>query len=159
MPAPVIDSGKPDSVGIYVARPDLPVYLEGTQLKYRKSDGELKSLSAARWAESLEDGLARALTEHLVAHSSDIAVSGYYPWPYLSRETPKLHIQAHQLIAYDEGGVQMEVHWHLTKSGDRIASGQFSSADLEWRMGNAASLVAATNEAIRQLSAAIASEL
>ncbi|MGB1126746.1 MAG: PqiC family protein [Opitutales bacterium] len=147
------------SKAVYVARPNLPLFLNGNQLKYRLSDGELKRLSAARWAEALDEGIARAMAEFLSASSPTVSVSGYYPWPYLSADLPKLNLHFHQFAAHDDGSVHLEVDWQLRRTGGASVSGRFTATSLRWSKNKASSLVSALNEGLKQLSDEIAGSL
>ncbi|MEO0510261.1 MAG: ABC-type transport auxiliary lipoprotein family protein [Verrucomicrobiota bacterium] len=151
------DSG--DKKRIYISRPNLPVYLSGSQLAYREADGELKALGSARWAEPIEEGLSRALAEFIAAEASDIDVYGYYPWVYPSRDIPKIKLHVYQLSAYIDGRVVLEARWEISSSDSESVSGLFRATDLGWSKGDASSLVAAWNEGIRQLAIAVSSEL
>jgi len=158
-PVPAPDEGRAVSQvqGLYVASPDLPLFAIGNKLNYREADGELKSLPAVRWAESFDTGVARAMADYL--NASGHVIVGYYPWPYLSTETPKLTLNFQEITAYADGRLQIAATWSLEKKGRQIGSGQFASEGVTWSVGNAASYVAGLNEGLKQLAGEIVSSL
>ncbi len=143
---------------IYVARPDLPAYLDGKRLQYRHADGEVRSLRRARWAEPLQEGVARALAEFLI-DSNGLPVSGFYPWPEPSGGELKLRVHLHQIGATAAGEIRMVANWELQNGRVLVASGLYQSEGIEWRPGDAESLVAGINLALSQLAAEVAGAL
>jgi hypothetical protein len=142
---------KTSAASIYIARPNLPAYLDGKRLQYRHADGEVRSLHTARWAEPLQEGIARTLAEFLI-ESSDRRVSGFYPWPKQSMGDMELRVHFHKLGAMADGEIQMVAKWELLGSKAIERSGTYRSQDIQWRLGDAESLVAGFNQAIRQLA-------
>ena len=142
----------------YVARPQLPVYMEGTTLKVRSTDGEIRSLDGARWAEPLEDGVARALS-HFIELKSGGVKSGFYPWAQSSKTTNTLYVKFHQLIATADGRIQVSASWELKRASGTPLTGVFTSVDEEWISGDAQSMVAGVNAAIEALAGQISDSL
>ena len=143
---------------IYVAQPDIPSYLSGTRIYWRSLDGRLSSLTSARWAETLEDGLARTIAQYM-SRSESVGNAAHYPWPYMSRSIPKLNVSFEEISAYADRSVRVVAHWQLNLEGQVVHSGTFSSLQEVWTVGDAASLVEAMNRALRELCLEIASEL
>jgi uncharacterized lipoprotein YmbA len=148
----------PGREGVYVARPDLPGYLAGTRFHYRGFDGELVQLPSARWAEPLEEGISRAVSEFL-NHEGVPASGGYYPWPYRSRDIPKLHLSILRLGAYENETIQFQVAWEILQDEATIASGLYVQDALAWEVGDASSAVEGFNAGLRALAAQIAAEM
>jgi uncharacterized lipoprotein YmbA len=144
--------------GIYVARPDLPRYLSGTHFYYRKLDGELKRIASARWAEPMEEGVARAMSQFL-AVSGDPVSRGYFPWPNRSTEVAELKMSFFRIGAYGDGTIRVQTDWSLIESGETVASGSFKGDALTWETGDPASAVAGLNAGLRALAAEIASDI
>ena len=137
---------------LYVARPDLPIYLEGNRMQYRGGDGELQSLSGARWGEPLQEGIARALSE-LVAQQRGGSGGGFYPWPQSSAQATVLRVQFCQFGATADGRVQLAANWQLEGAGGSVTSqGSYVSEELTWAPGEAPSLVAGLNAALAVLA-------
>mgnify|MGYP000865313625 CR=1 FL=1 len=136
-------------VAIYVARPDLPAYLDGKRLQYRNPNGEIDELGKARWAEPLEEGIARSVSEFLMAKQP---VSGFYPWPNRVRDSSELLLKFYKLGALSDGTIRMVVDWELRDGVNIQQSGCFESSAIGWDQGNAESLVAGLNQALQQLA-------
>lgn len=136
---------------IYISRPDLPAYLDGKRLQFRKVNGEVGELKNARWAEPLEEGVARALAEYLLA-SGEQQVSGFYPWPMRSRDSLELRVHFYKLGALASGEVRMVANWELRDSKQVVKSGSYQSEGITWVTGQAASQVEGINRALSQLA-------
>lgn len=67
----------PDAVSLGLRRVDVPSYLRGKAMVVRSGTNETRFLPEARWAEPLEEGLARAVRDRL-ASSAAVRV---HPWP------------------------------------------------------------------------------
>jgi len=152
-----VPADEPPSV--YVARPDLPTYLEGSLLQYRQSDGAVKSLARARWAEPLQEGVARALSEFITLRSGH-TTRGFYPWPPPGDASPLVRVRFYRFGGTAEGRIRISASWRI-ESGDAIlAEGIYEPADeIEWRRGEADSLVEGLNTALEGLAAEIAASL
>jgi uncharacterized lipoprotein YmbA len=151
-----VESGVLSGPAIYIARPDLPTYVDGTRLQYRRQGGELRSLSGARWAEPLQEGVSRALSEYL---SSQHAINGYYPWPKLSSVTSQVRVRFSQFGATADGQIQLSAHWQIEGPEAVVREGVFAAADLKWQTDDAQSMVAGLNEALQALAADISNSL
>ena len=147
-------SGKP----IYILRPQMPTYQDGSRLNYRSASGEVTSLPGARWAEPLAEGIARATSLYLAA-SNQASVEGYYPWPNTSREAARLSLNFQRFGATDSGEVKVVARWTLKKPGGKSQSGQFVSETLSWVPGQPETLVAAYNRALQALAESLKDEL
>jgi len=135
---------------IFIVRPDLPAYLDGKHLQFRESDGEVGDLRHARWAEPLEEGVARTLAEYF-KRSGKHEVSGFYPWPKRTRSTPELRVHFYKLGVLASGEIQMVADWELAESGRILASGAYNSESIQWMPRDAASFVKGLNEALQHL--------
>ncbi len=144
---------------LYVARPDLPTYLEGNRMQYRGEGGELQSLYGARWGEPLQEGIARALSE-LVAQQSGGQGGGFYPWPKSSAQATVLRVQFYQFGATADGRIQLAANWQLEGVGGLVTSqGAYIAEELTWTPGQAPSLVAGVNAALVVLAQEILAAL
>lgn len=146
-----------DGVGevVYIARPHMPAYLDGKHLQYRGVNGEVEALSYARWAEPLEEGIARCLAEYLI-QSNGKNVAGFYPWPDRSKNGLDLYVQIFKLGVLESGEIRMFAKWDL-KSGSKIQqTGTFESTDITWNVGSAESLVAGINSVLAQFASELA---
>jgi uncharacterized lipoprotein YmbA len=136
---------------IYILRPQVPTYQDGSRLNYRSASGEVMSLPGARWAEPLAEGIARATSLYL-APSKEASVQGYYPWPNTSAEAVRLSLNFQRFGATESGEVKVVARWTLKKPGGKSQSGQFVSETLRWVPGQPETLVAAYNQALQALA-------
>ena len=144
---------------VHVARPSLPSYLISNRLQYRSADGEIRSIVAARWAEPLQEGVARALAEWLQVQAEAAAVGTYYPWQQPDGSLV-IRVQLHQLSGSEDGRILFQAAWQLESSaGVPLATGIYHPEGLSWVPGDARSLIAGLNAALQGLSAQIAEQL
>lgn len=144
---------------VYVARPNLPSYLEGQYLKYRSAEGEVGRLQYARWVEPLPQGIARVLAEHLLA-GGVAAVSGYYPWPRASSAASQLKVDLYRFEANAAGSIEIAAKWQLVgRDGSIQSSGHFSSDVVRWEVGDAGGMIEGMNQALQLLVEPMANSL
>jgi len=146
------------STELHVSRPNLPVYLDGKRLQYRGSNGEIGELRGARWAEHLEEGVARSLAEYLIQVGAT-QVTGFYPWPQRSRDGLSLRVRFFKLGALEDGSIRMLASWDLLKGSTLQKSGVFESSQIQWDPSSAESLVAGLNSALEEFAREIVTEL
>ena len=159
-PVDVSPEGESSLYDIYIARPNLPAYLEGNHMQYRNEQGELKSLKGARWGESLQEGIARALSEWVLSDSGR-QVSGFYPWPKTSDQATELRLQFHQFGATADGRIQLSASWRIDGGADAKAkqARYYSAEGYTWKVGDVQSLVAGLNAALTALAQEISGAL
>ena len=136
---------------IYIIRPQVPTYLDGSRLSYRLASGEVQNIRGTRWAEPLAEGIARAMSLYL-SSSSTISVEGYYPWPNTSANAARLTLNFQRFGATESGNVQLVASWILRDSGEGLKKGHFVSDNQTWDLENPDSLVAAYNRALQALA-------
>jgi uncharacterized lipoprotein YmbA len=154
---PAVDSQQGAERG-YIARPDLPGYMEGTGMKVRSADGEIRDLHGARWAEPLDIGAARALSHYIEAASGGVK-SGFYPWPQLSFEENILYVRFHEFVATDDGRILLSATWEVKLVSGETRSGVLSINNVMWKPNEPHSLVAGMNEALEALATQISNSL
>lgn len=140
-----------DPAAIYISRPNLPGYLNGRNLQYRDASSEVVSLRQSRWAEPLDQGVARALAECWL-QSGASSVSGYYPWPRKSNSSPQLKVNFYRLEAFSDGRIEVVADWQLLGAAGGVEKqGQFRAKEISWQLGDPESLVRGLNAALLQL--------
>ena len=139
---------------VYIGRPDLPAYLSNALMLIRSSDGEVKQLPGVRWAEPLEEGVARALSEY-IARADGPFVAGYYPWPRINRETKQIRVRFTELSFKDDGSIHVVAFWWIAKGQGMIDGGLFEPRDIAWTPGQPATIVTAFNQILEQLGQSI----
>lgn len=152
-------SSKVVTVGL--SRVELPAYLRSRSVVLRPGGTELRQAPAARWAEPLDQGIARVLKETLQAQPVVRAVV-LYPAPQAA--TPDCEISVSVLACEGLAGaagqrIRFAATWELRSTAARaavLASGTFESASAEWPEGDYAALTAKLGEAVAALGWEIA---
>jgi uncharacterized lipoprotein YmbA len=138
-------------VSYYVARPELPGYLQGTKMFVRTKFGEIDSLVGARWGENLGEGIARALGEYIQA-SGKAFVRSQYPWPKFSNDTQDVRVLFERFGGTDDGYVEVVGTWQVRKDRKTVREGRFQFVDLKWDTAMPATYVAQLNKALELLA-------
>ncbi len=159
-PTHVVSPPEDAKPSVHVARPSLPTYLISNRLQYRSADGEVRSIVAARWAEPLQEGVARALAEWLQVQAvKPAAVGTYYPWQQPDGSLV-VRVHLHQFCGSEDGRILFQAAWQLESSaGVSLAAGIYQPEGLSWMPGDAKSLIAGLNAALQGLSAQVAEQL
>ena len=147
-----------DALPVYLMPPHLPTYLGRKELLYRTAGGEVAAIPAARWAEPLVDGVARAFA-HYLDRQSNIQVAGYYPWPQPSETHGRLTLRFSRFEALDSGLFQVAGNWSLRMPDGSRRVGILREEAIRWQMGNEESFLAAHNHALEALAASLAEEI
>lgn len=140
----------------YIASPDLPSHLSNDRFMVRTLNGELIEKSDVRWAEPLEEGICRALSEYISREGR--WVTGYYPWPKLEANIPQLRVRFNELAFVDDGSVRISVFWVVRNRSDVLSGGVYNTYDLSWDPESPESLVKALNAALEGLATAVIAE-
>ncbi len=151
---PVQNSSNDPAIVGYIARPQLPVYMEGHGLKFISNDREIADLPAARWAEPIDVGVARAVSCYIEA-LGDGFKSDFYPWTCTNDEAFKLQLDFNHLIATSDGRILIAANWQYKHGADKTETGVFANNTIEWSPGDAQSMVEGINEALKLLAAEI----
>lgn len=153
--APTDLSSKPAS---YVARVELPGYLEGTRIHYRSDGGTLSSIASARWAEAPSEALPQALAMHLQA-TRRTQVRAYYPSSQPSGEVAAISAKLERFSARADGRVELIAQWQVTQPDGSTESGRYVAPEMHWDGAEPAEYVALLDAALAGLAATIADTL
>lgn len=148
-------SGKPPS---YVARAELPGYLEGTRIYYRSAGGTLESVAGARWAEAPAEALPQALAMHLQA-TERTQVRAYYPSPRVNSEMATLSVKFERFSARPDGQVEVIAQWRVVHPDGSSDSGRYVAPELLWDGSGPSTYVALLDTALAGLAETIAATL
>ncbi len=131
-------------------------YLERSQIVTRLSETEVDIDEFSRWAEPLEDGIARALVENLSSLLPDMCVLQRQP----AVQKPDLQVSVHVLALEVLSGreVVLRAQWSLT-DGRRSLAERLCSVRLPLPNADIASAVAAQSKALATLSEEIAAAI
>lgn len=147
--------GKPE---VYVARVELPGFLEGTRIHFRTTNGELESFAGSRWAEDPAEALPRAIAMHLQSTGS-AHVRGYYPWANTQREAPIISVQFERFSANPAGQVEVVAQWQIESTDGRRKEGRYVAPGLQWNGTDVGDYVAKLNQGLAGLAGKIAEQL
>lgn len=151
-------------VGALRLRPvELASYLKARPMVVRRGPNELEFRDFARWGEPLEQGVARVLSDELVARG---AVSAVRNGGLRTGENGDVRFELTVRVLACEGGADGSVNfhaaWELTKVGDDAPApvrGEYRATDLKWTPSHNASLAAALSQAVSGLADDIAAKL
>lgn len=156
--APVQASSETSIAKGYIARPQLPVYMEGSGLKLIADNREIVNLPNARWAESMDIGIARAISCYIDELGGGMK-SDFYPWVRPDDATFTLQLDFHYLIATSDGRILISANWKFNFAGDKTKTGVFANNTIRWSPGDAQSMVDGINQALELLTTEMANAL
>jgi len=142
----------------YIARPQLPTYMEGYGLKFISDDSEIVDIPDARWAEPIDMGVARALGACIERLNGGLK-SNFYPWTRPHDATFTLQVNFHRLIATGDGRILIAADWQYKHASGKTENGVFTNNTIKWSPENAQSMVVGINTALDMLSNAIVASL
>lgn len=162
--AAVADGARAATLGL--CRIELPAYLRSPAVVLRPGGTEVVRVRDARWAEPLEQGIARLLRETLPTQPGVRAVVAYpAPQAALPQYEVSVRVLACEGIAGPEGRrARFAAAWEIraTAAGAGaapVATGVFESATAEWPEGDYAALTAKLGEAVAALGRELAAAL
>jgi len=135
-------------------------YLRTKAFAVRRGPNEVGFLEYTRWAEPLEDGLARVLVEDLRGQPG---VAGALAAPFRADEARDFEV-AVRVTACEgtaDGGIRFEAQWRIIAPGSAglVAEGAYAAKDLRWDGRDHAQLAARLSEAAAGLARAVAGAL
>jgi uncharacterized lipoprotein YmbA len=153
-------------VAVGLLRIELPAYLRTPAIVLRPGGTEVRHAPAARWAEPLEQSIARVLKESLQAQPVVRAVVSY-PAPYAQLPDFEISVRVlacEGLVGGAGGQVRFAARWEIraTAGGPGaapVAAGTFESAPAEWADGDYAGLTAKLGESVAALGRELAAGL
>jgi uncharacterized lipoprotein YmbA len=134
----------------------VPAYLLDRPLAVRRGPNEIRYLDAARWAEPLDQGIARNLLLGLGAFPGITVISrrqAAEKWDYI------LKVQVVACEGSEGRDVSFAANWTLVPapgSSGLEKTGTFAGQNLTWDGSSPASLAAALSEGVTQLCQALA---
>lgn len=163
--APAGEVARTTTVGL--CRVELPAYLRSPAVVVRPGGTEVKHAPSVRWAEPLDQGIARVLGEVIQAQPGVRSVV-IYPAPQAA--TPAYEICVRVIACEGVVGAagrqaRFAATWEIRSTAATavatapVAAGTFESAPAAWSEGDDAALTATLGEAVaalgRELSAAL----
>ena len=162
--APATEGARAATLGL--CRIELPAYLRSPAVVLRPGGTEVVRVRDARWAESLEQGIARLLRETLLAQAGVRAVVAYpAPQAVLPQYEITVRVLACEGVVGPEGRrARFAAAWEIraTEAGAGaapVAAGTFESAPADWTEGDYAALTARLGDAVASLGRELAAAL
>lgn len=152
-PGPQTD--KPLSLG--VGPVTVPPYLDRPQIVTATTASRLRLAEFDRWAEPLQENMARVVSDNLTALlASDHVVK--YPWSKPLTPDYQLEIEVSKFHTTTTGQCELQTQWHI-RQGQKILILKNSSITTQAESGNYDDIVAAEGMALDRLSREIAASL
>jgi len=162
--APAGESARAATLGL--CRIELPAYLRTPAVVIRPGGTEVVRARDARWAEPLDQGIARVLRETLLAQPGVRTVVAYpAPQAALPQYEIVVRVLACEGVAGPSGRqARFAAAWEIraTAAGAGaapVAAGTFESAPADWADGDYAVLTAELGEAVAALGRELAAAL
>jgi uncharacterized lipoprotein YmbA len=142
----------------YVARVEVPGYLEGNRIYRRSTGGRLESVTGARWAQAPAEALPQALALHLEA-TGRTQVSAYYPSPKTNSAAATVSVRFERFSARSDGQVEVIARWRVEHPDGSTDSGRYEAATMLWDGAEPIVYVALLDRALAGLAATLAETL
>jgi uncharacterized lipoprotein YmbA len=145
------------ATAVLVRRVEVPTYLARTNLVTMRNGIEVQYATTQRWAEPLDQGLARAVAEDL-SRSSRIRAYGFSPGAPSVPHSYDVWIRVERFEGNDNGEVVLRAHWSVS-SADSSAPIASRTADLRrsgWTPGDYPGLVRLLSAEVAEMSRQIA---
>ena len=160
--APAVEDRRNATLGL--CRVELPAYLRSPAIVLRPGGTEVVRVRDARWAESLEQGIARVLRETLLGQPGVRSVVAYpAPQAALPQYEIVVRVLACEGVAGPSGRqARFAAAWEIraTAAGAApVAAGVFDSAPADWAEGDYAVLTGKLGEAVAALGRELANAL
>ncbi len=138
---------------------EVPAYLlDHRALAFKTADNEIRFRDFDRWAEPLDEGIARLLRDGL-EHEAGIGRVLVPPFPLQPARTFDLQVRVLECTAVIDGNVRFILSYQLVAPDGKLhRQGVYSSTDLAWN-GESADLARQLSAAVVAAARTIASEV
>jgi len=142
---------------VLVRRVEVPTYLAKTSLVTMVGGIEVKYAATQRWAEPLDQGLARAVAEDL-SRNTKIRAYGFDPGAPPVDHSYDVWIRLERFEGNDNGEVVLRARWSISSAGNSspITSRTVDIRRNGWQPGDYAGLVRLLSEEVTEMSRQIA---
>ena len=141
---------------VFVRRVEVPAYLLRLSLVTMRGGSEADYAQTARWAEPLDQGVARAVAQNLNRRSG-ITAFGFSPGAPPGLHRYDVQIRLERFEGTDSGDVVLAAHWQLLAAdGSSVASRRTEIRRSGWVPGDYPGLVKLLSDAIAEMSSQIA---
>ncbi|MBV8141388.1 MAG: membrane integrity-associated transporter subunit PqiC [Verrucomicrobia bacterium] len=142
---------------VLVRRVQVPAYLARNNLVTIKGGMEVQYAPTDRWAESLDQGLARAVAEDL-SRNSRIRAYGFSPGAPPVDHSYDVWIRLEHFEGNDNGEVVLSARWSVSSadSSEPIKRGAVDLRQSGWKPGDYPGLVHMLSDEVKKMSLQIA---
>jgi uncharacterized lipoprotein YmbA len=156
---PAVSSADATDLRLGIGRILLPEFLNRPQIVTRTSANKVRMADFSQWAEPLEKGIPRVLSENLARLTGTDRVS-VYPWPTQMEIDLMVEIAVIRFEGDTNGEVSLAARWRLVRAdGSEAFPLQGSSYAESAADRSMEALVAAMSRALASLSRDIASAI
>jgi uncharacterized protein len=149
-------SGHAGGTSVFVRRVEVPAYLVRLSLVTMRGGSEADYAETARWAEPLDQGVARAVAANLNRRSG-ITAFGFSPAAPPGLHRYDVQIRLERFEGTDSGDVVLAAHWQLsTADGSSVTSRRTEIHRSGWVPGDYPGLVRLLSDAVAEMSGQIA---
>jgi uncharacterized lipoprotein YmbA len=144
-------------IAVYVRRVDVPAYLAKPSLVTMRGGIEVQYATAARWAEPLDQGVARAIAEDL-SRTSRIKAYAFSPGATPIDHSYDIWIRLERFEGNDKGQVVLRARWSVSNvnSSTPIAGRVVDLRRSGWHPGDYPKMVRLLSEELAEMSREIA---
>jgi uncharacterized lipoprotein YmbA len=156
---PAVSSDDATDLRLGIGRILLPEFLNRPQIVTRPSANKVRMADFSQWAEPLEKGIPRVLSENLARLTGSDRVS-LYPWPTQIEVDLMVEIAIIRFEGDADGEVSLVARWRLVRANGSEASPLQGSSYAESAADRSIeALVAAMSRTLASLSRDIASAI
>ncbi len=151
--APVVRSARNT---VFVRRVQVPAYLARANLASMGKGNQVHYSTTGRWAEPLDQGIARAVADELRARG--IGATGFQPSAQVSEHRYDVNIRLIQFEGNADGQVVLSATWQILPAGSDVPLvSRVSNISLNgWTLGDEGGLAALLSQAVRTMADQIA---
>jgi uncharacterized lipoprotein YmbA len=144
---------------VFVRRVEVPAYLSRLSLASMTSTNQVLYSSSARWAESLDQGIARAVADDLTARG--IKAVAYQPAGPVPPHASEVGIRVLRFEGLATGQVILSANWQIFSAGSDVPNvSRATNIELSgWTPGDEPRMATLLAEAVSEMAARIASAL
>jgi uncharacterized protein len=150
-------SGHSGGTIVFVRRVDVPAYLATGRLVTIKGGIQVDYAATARWAEPLDQGVARAVAEDL-NRNSRIRAYGFSPGAHPADQKYDIWIRLERFEGTDDGEAVLRARWGVSTAGNSMPMAG-RTVDIRrdgWKPGDYPGLVRLLSGAVAEMSREIA---
>ena len=153
-PAPIESRGTLKTLKVGLLSVEVPDYLKSSKMVVRMGESEITYSEFSRWAEDLDQGIARVLYAHLAIQLPQAEISRF-PWPDRTELDYRVKIRLARFEGVGDGGVAVHAEWSVAAEGGEIVDSGDFRFDGKWNGTRYEKLVGELGVGLARLSGKI----